>query len=221
MKFRQLSVVFGAMALATFGIVPTAQAAPPELRIYDSTRYEYVTSCHSGCGTVTQTMEFLVWLYPSKNSAVTVDYLIEDVTTTAGQDYTGPTSGTLTLAPHSSQAHLHVTIVNDGVTEGNETFRLRATGISVNANISDTGTGTILDGGNMPADCSMANVSTGSYSITCTNRPANQQWVHRQQCMIEWLEFVYINGNVVTGNGTSTASCGQYNYNSSSFVVLS
>jgi hypothetical protein len=220
-KLRQVAVIVGAMALATFGIVPTAQAAQPSLRIYDSSRYEFVTMCQSTCGTFTQTMEFLVELYPRKNSAVTVNYRIEDVTTTAGQDYTGATTGTLTLAPGSSQAHLHVPVVNDGVTEGNETFRLRATSVSVSADISDTGTGTIRDGGNMPADCSMSRVSTGTHSITCTNRPAGQQWVHRQQCMIEWLEFVDVYGNVVTGNGTSTTSCGGYLYNASSFVVLS
>ncbi|HEY0638571.1 MAG TPA: Calx-beta domain-containing protein [Pseudonocardiaceae bacterium] len=151
---------------------------------------------------------------------VTVNYQIVDLTTTAGQDYTVATTGSITLAAHTSQAHFHVPIVNDGVTESNETFRLRATGISVNADISDTGTGTIRDGGNMPADCGMSRIDSDTHSITCTNRPAGQQWVHRQQCMIEWLEFVNVNGNVVTGNGTSVTSCSPYWYNASSFVIL-
>ncbi|HET6213349.1 MAG TPA: Calx-beta domain-containing protein, partial [Micromonosporaceae bacterium] len=215
MKFVRIAVLVGAIALATFGIASPAQAAPPALRINDSTRYEFVTMCQATCGTFTQTMEFLVELYPAKNFEVTVNYQVQDITTTAGQDYTVAATGTITLAAGTSQAHFYVPIVNDGVAESNETFRLKATGISVNANISDTGTGTILDGGNMPADCSISRVDPATHSITCTNRPAGQQWVHRQQCMIEWLEFVNIDGNVVTGNGTSTASCGSYLYNAS------
>jgi Calx-beta domain len=223
MKFRHIAVLVGAVALTTFGVVTPAQAAQPALRIYDSGRYEYITECQATCGTFTQTMEFLVELYPRKNFAVTVNYQIVDVTTTAGQDYTAATTGTLTLAAGTSQAHLYVPVVNDGVAESTETFTLRATGISVSADISDTGTGTIFDGGNIPPDCSLSRIDayTGTYAMTCTNRPAGQQWVHRETCMIEWLEFTTVDGNTVTGNGTSTASCGQYLYQGSKLVVLS
>jgi Calx-beta domain-containing protein len=163
----------------------------------------------------------LFTLYPAKNFTVTVNWQIVDISTTAGQDYTGPTSGQLTLAAYSSQGYVHVPVVNDGVSESTETFRVQATSISVNANISDTGTGTITDGGNMPPDCSMSRVDNSTYTITCTNRPANQQWLHRVECMIRWLEFVDIDGNTVTGNGTSTASCGAYLYNASMWIVVS
>jgi Calx-beta domain len=220
MKVIRIVVLVGAIALATFGFASPAMAAQPALRINDSSRPEYVTMCQATCGTFTQTEEFLFTLYPAKNFTVNVNWRIVDVTTTAGQDYTGPTSGTLTLTAGTSQGYVHVPVVNDGVAEPTETFQVQATSISVSANISDTGLGTITDGGNMPPDCSMSRVDNSTYSITCTNRPANQQWVHRVQCMIEWLEFVDIDGNVVTGNGTSTASCGQYLYNASSFVVL-
>jgi len=223
MKFRQFVVLLGAVVLAGFGIVPTAQATTPSLRINDSYRYEYETMCYATCGTFTKTHEFLFDLYPRKSFSVTVNWEIVDVTTTAGADYTGPTSGTLTLAPNTSQAHLNVPVVNDGVAESTETFRVRATGISVSADISDYGTGTIFDGGNIPPDCSLAriNYSTATYAMTCTNRPSGQRWVQRLVCMYEFAMFLEIDGNVVTGNGTSTGSCGYYLHETSKHVILS
>jgi len=63
----------------------------------------------------------------------------------------------------------------------------------------------ILDGNQLPPDCAASVVSYTTGSMTCSARPAGQQWRSRFQCS----DFPphYINGTVVTGNGTSTATC--------------
>lgn len=57
------------------------------------------------------------------NSAVTVDYTATGVSATAGADYTA-TSGTLTFAVGETSRLIAIPIVNDGLKETNETFRV-------------------------------------------------------------------------------------------------
>jgi poly(3-hydroxybutyrate) depolymerase len=57
------------------------------------------------------------------NSTVTVDYATTDGTATSGSDYTG-SNGTLPFAPGEKVKVLLVPIVNDGVKESTETFRV-------------------------------------------------------------------------------------------------
>ena len=57
------------------------------------------------------------------NSAVTVDYGTANGTALSGQDYTGVTN-TLTFAPGERLKVVLVPILNDGVKEGNKSFRL-------------------------------------------------------------------------------------------------
>ena len=59
-----------------------------------------------------------------------------------------------------------------------------------------------------PADCTATYVNHYTTSLTCTNRPANQQWQSFRDCVGAWLDSS-ADGNVVTGNGTSTAVCPQ------------
>jgi hypothetical protein len=58
-----------------------------------------------------------------------------------------------------------------------------------------------------PADCTVANLSPApTRAMTCTDRPATQQWQIFLNCSFGQADKdVY--GNVVTGNGTSTAHC--------------
>ncbi|MCI0686268.1 MAG: hypothetical protein L0Y54_03375 [Sporichthyaceae bacterium] len=59
-----------------------------------------------------------------------------------------------------------------------------------------------------PADCTPTFVNRYTTSLTCTNRPANQQWRSYRDCVGAWLDSG-ASGNIVTGNGTSTAVCPQ------------
>jgi len=98
-----------------------------------------------------------------------------------------------------------VPLVNDGVAEPSETFTVRLTSASVPGDISDTGTGTILDGSQFPTDCTLSqDLDAGTRSLTCTGRPAGQRWFIVQPfASIGGIDFD--DGNIVTGNGTSTA----------------
>ncbi len=57
-----------------------------------------------------------------------------------------------------------------------------------------------------PADCTETRIDTRTVSLTCTNRPATQQWRYNVLCGGGWFDTDAY-GNVVTGNGTSTAVC--------------
>jgi hypothetical protein len=57
-----------------------------------------------------------------------------------------------------------------------------------------------------PADCSESRTDRRTASLTCTDRPATQQWRYWVVCSGGWFDTEAY-GNVVTGNGTSTAVC--------------
>jgi hypothetical protein len=59
---------------------------------------------------------------------------------------------------------------------------------------------------NLPPDCSLAAAGSDGLSLTCANRPADQQWHLGLYCTY-WTRPSLVPGNVVTGNGTSTAHC--------------
>jgi hypothetical protein len=60
---------------------------------------------------------------------------------------------------------------------------------------------------NVPADCVKTLVNAGTTSLTCTNRPADQRWQDHRFCIGVWGLDTDAFGNIVTGNGTSTAVC--------------
>lgn len=57
-----------------------------------------------------------------------------------------------------------------------------------------------------PSDCTVSSPNNYTSSLTCTNRPAGQQWRSYRLCEGPWLDSSAF-GNIVTGNGTSTAVC--------------
>jgi hypothetical protein len=57
-----------------------------------------------------------------------------------------------------------------------------------------------------PADCTPTFVNHYTSALTCTGRPAGQQWRSYRDCTGPWLDSDAL-GNIVTGNGTSTAEC--------------
>lgn len=202
------------VALAVFAAAPaTADAAPPVVVTVDNaTDHEGVVVCGDGipappCGTVTPvSLRFYVRLDRTLNTAITVGWQLVPGTATAGADYSGPTTGSVTLPKNVPGTSFTVPLVSDGFNEPTEQFTVRLTSSSVPADISDTGTGTILDGTQIPADCSVSLPREGAMALACTGRPAGQQWRLQTYCFPFGRLTVHY-GNVVTGNGQSTVDC--------------
>jgi hypothetical protein len=57
-----------------------------------------------------------------------------------------------------------------------------------------------------PADCTATFANSYTSALTCTGRPAGQQWQSYRDCTGVWLDSGAF-GDIVTGNGTSTAVC--------------
>lgn len=218
---RLATVVFAA-GLLTIGLAPAAQAAPIDVDVYGGTTAEYRKTCSTQepfvCGTFTNVASAFIQAYGNINSPITVGYEFYSGTAIAGVDFTGPFTGTVVLQPSNPYASASVPVVNDGVAEPTETLNVRITSVSQNADIGPPAQIQIFDGGNMPMDCDPARTFS-SASITCTSRPAGQQWRTNTSCdrgeewPNPWTRFVSVYGNTVTGNGTSTATCPNSLYN--------
>jgi hypothetical protein len=225
---RRTAAVTLTAVLVSTGLLPTQPAAAGHQRsvsISDSSSYEYSKSCvlQSECNTIfNSVLAFGITVNnrPKPNHPIFIDWELVDVTTTAGADYTGPTSGTITLEPNRVWTNLVVPVVNDGVGEPTETVELHLTGISESIDISDIGVGTIQDGAQIPEDCTHTWIDNFERSLTCTDRPAEQDWHVNVLCVAFGLVGVAV-GNTVTGNGTSNARCTQGLANTSSFVLES
>jgi hypothetical protein len=209
---RALAVT-AAATLATFGLLPAAQAKPPAppsnqpvFEVFDGYAYEYNKTCTNtqpfSCGTSAGRLLMQVGVQnrPSPLAEITVGWQIEPLTATPGVDFTGPTSGTLTIPTYSSQVPVVVPLVVDGLAEPTETFRLRLTSSSVGGTFTDTGIGNIWNDGQIPADCTLNRLST------YTDRPSTQQWRLVQGTPETGWGVLWAYGNIVTGNGTSTAT---------------
>ncbi|HEY0637143.1 MAG TPA: hypothetical protein VGD67_05815 [Pseudonocardiaceae bacterium] len=59
----------------------------------------------------------------------------------------------------------------------------------------------------IPADCTLTGTGDHIRTITCTDRPATQTWRLTITCY-PFGRMVTRFGNLVTGDGASTASCG-------------
>jgi hypothetical protein len=177
--------------------------------VLGATSYEYVKSCSNTapypCGTYDQQLVFTIYTTNQGSAPITVGYQTVDGSAVAASDYQA-TSGTVTIQQNSPQAYVWVTIVNDGVAEPTETMQLKLTSSSSPASISSVGTGTILDGGQVPTDCTLGKTAANQLSMTCTNRPAGQTWYLDADCIGPWTDGELV-GNQVTGNGTSSGSC--------------
>lgn len=218
---RHIAAVAAGALLLALGLAPTAQAARVvELTVTAWGSYEAVTTCPyaagSGpCGLVNGSARFMIQVkwgsWRPKNTPIDVGYQLVDGTATAGADYLGPTSGTVTIPTNAAQAYVNVALVMDGVAEPSETFSLELTSASVPADLSDSDTATITDGAQLPADCAATLESYDVMSLTCGNRPATHAWRLSVVCAsIGGGEIGY--GNTVTGNGTSRVHCGGYAY---------
>src|SRR5439155_13722159 len=102
------------LALQCFGIIPLAFAQPA------------TTFIDAGDGSAFENagaVNFTVWRFGNTNTVVTVDYITKDGTTRAGVDYT-PVSGTLTFASGETEKSISIPLADDGLVDGDKTFRV-------------------------------------------------------------------------------------------------
>lgn len=71
---------------------------------------------------------------------------------------------------------------------------------------AETKGGGDIDAG-IPSDCVLDEPDRHTRGLTCTNRPAGQQWRLKLTCHL-FGGPAYRLGNIVTGNGRSETSCG-------------
>jgi Calx-beta domain-containing protein len=219
-------VVIAAGAIAIIGMVPAVAHATQTaiITVDDVSGNEGVVVCDDTgsppCGTVVaNSLYFYIRISNAPpHTAVTVGWQLQDGTAHYGTDYTGPTTGTVTIASGATGASMSVPLVSDGFNESTEGFTVHLTSASVPANLTDVGNETILDGTQIPADCSTTNPSGGLVNLTCTARPGSQQWHLRLLCF--GFKPVFKFGNIVTGNGTSTVDCTGLGYDSPYFSLV-
>lgn len=96
-------------------------------------------------------VDFVVTLSRASTETVTVSYETSDGTATHGDDYVAA-SGTLTFAPGETERTVSVTVLDDDLDEGEETFTLMLSNLSGgNAFLADaSATGTIVNSDPLP-----------------------------------------------------------------------
>lgn len=119
----------------------------------------------------TSMLTFTVNLSAPSSKTVTANYATEDVTATAGTDYTAA-SGTLTFSPGETSKTVNVTVFGDTVRENTEHLYLNLTSVP-NANIVDgQGIGTITNDDAVPEisvnDVSVTEGNSGTKTLTFT-----------------------------------------------------
>ena len=108
--------------------------------------------------------QFTVTLSEASDQTVTVDYETSDGTAEASSDYT-TTSGTLTIAPNTTTGTISVSVLDDEVVEGDETFTVVLSGAS-GATIEDgEGLGTILDDDGVEPPPGLPTLSIGDATV--------------------------------------------------------
>jgi hypothetical protein len=224
-NLRRIAVAGAALAgLASFALAPAAAAADRGAATRGLVYTVENDSAHQGflyCATSTpgpctseghgQLFVFLDLNAP--NVQATVDYKLVDGTAKVGVDFYGPSTGEEIFdgsdtTPQTTFIDVPVKITGATVAK---TFTVKLTSASPAGDITSVGTETILPGNQTPPDCSMNLVSTESLALTCTGRPAGQQWHFEAECF-HGFDDPTIAGNTVTGDGTSTVTCSSFFY---------
>lgn len=212
---RRLATIVGCAAMLVAGsVLPTGTAAEAAgtttITVGNFSGYEYLPTCSNTapypCGQTALTLEFRIYTSKTYNHDIHIGWSISGGTATPGVDFTGSTTGTVTIAANTVNAPVDIQLVNDGFGESNETFDVHLTTADVPADLTSVGTETILDGSRVPGDCSLGKTAPNEESMTCTGRPAGQQWYLDVECRYP-LGDPELVGNVVTGDGTSEGTC--------------
>jgi len=142
---------------------------------------------------------FTVTLSQVSAQDVVVHYATANGTATAGQDYTAPTNGTLTIPAGQTTGTISVGLLDDTADEPDQTFTVTLSAPTNGTLKADkeTGTGTILDNDATPT-ISIANstVAEGNSGTTDMNFTVRLSAVSEQDVTVQYA----------TANDTATAS---------------
>jgi hypothetical protein len=223
LRWRLAATTGAALAgLVTLGLVPATPSAAAGGLVYtvgsDSANQEFLYCANTSPGPCTAEGHNQLYVELSLNTSqteATVHYQLVDGTAKVNVDYYGPSTGEEAISQTPAGVTpeggiIDVPLYITGATVA-KTFTLKLTSASPSGNISSVGTETILPGNEIPPDCAMNLVANSTLALTCTGRPAGQQWSFQAQC-IHGFDDPTIAGNTVTGDGTSTVACSSFYY---------
>lgn len=143
------------------------------------------------------TMQVTVELSQPMVGAVSVDYVIQDVSATAGADYTvASANGTLSFAPSETSKTIDFAIIDDTLDEGDETVSLTlSNAIGIDLGSPDTALLTIVDDDAPPT----INFASATYSVAENGGQATIDLT------LSHASDTAVTVNYATANGTAVA----------------
>jgi uncharacterized repeat protein (TIGR01451 family) len=156
-------------------------------------------------------------LVPAVSLTVTIDYATADGTAIAGSDYTA-TSGTLTFTPTDTEETFTVTILDDDIYEGDETFTITLSNPS-NATLGTPSSAVVtITDDDTTSDLSITKVDTPdpviagqtlTYTITVSNAgPRNASDLVVSDTLPAGVTFISASGTDWTcGEDGGTVTC--------------
>jgi hypothetical protein len=186
-----------------------AHAASATVSVQDSGAPQFIVRCdsQSTCNTITVGPLLIQFNRTgSTRQAQGIFYKITNGTAVDGRDFNIPATGEVTIPAGQFNTDLSVPLVYEGLFNATQSFTIAITGTSPSATVTQSTASALISGGTMPADCSFTWISSSSQSVTCTGRPATQAWHSQFYCINFPFNRYAMDGNEVTGEGTSTVS---------------
>lgn len=213
LRLRRVITAGAVLGLVIFGLMPATSSVAASGLVYtvgsDSANQEFLYCANTTPGPCTAEghNQLYVDLSLNRPDEATVYYQFVNGTAKVNVDYYGPSTGEQVMSQNGT---IDVPLYITGATVA-KTFTVKLTSASPSGNISSVGTETILPGNEIPPDCAMNLVSNSDLALTCTGRPAGQQWSFQAMC-IYGFDDPTIAGNTGTGDGTSTVACSSFFY---------
>jgi hypothetical protein len=144
----------------------------------------------------------------STTSSLGIYYKVVNVTAVNGVDFSTPTTGEVIIPAGQSTKDLSVPLLDSGLFDAYKYFSVEITGTTTPITLENTTATGGIEGGNIPSDCSFTYGGGLSLAMDCTARPPTQEWYLAVYCdEIHAGQPLWSDGNEVTGDGTSTATC--------------
>jgi hypothetical protein len=212
MRFKlTLTAALGAvLAAGSILAAAPAYAAQNTVGVKGGVGTDFGVSCTSAstCNKIsTGTVDTYFIRTGSTASSLGVFYKIINGTAVDGRDFNIPATGEVIIPAGQTSADMLIPTVYDGLFDASDlSYGIEITGTTTPITISNGSTSSLIQPGNIPSDCSFIWEGGTSLALHCTGRPSTQVWDLRALCTI--IPTRVATGNEVTGEGTSTASCG-------------
>jgi len=187
-----------------------ANAAAATAFVRGDVKTQYYVNCTSAstCNTITTgTMNIAFGRTGSTASSLGIFYKVVNGTAVNGVDFSTPATGEEVIAVGQTTANLSIPLLDAGLFDATRSFTVQITGTTTPITITNSTATGLIQGGNIPSDCSFTYEGGLSLALTCTGRPPTQAWYLRVLCGELHGGPNGVNGNEVTGEGTSTATC--------------